>query len=211
MLFPQAQYEIEFRCRFNSDEEAYQILPFLKNSLNREYTWFDNYHGREVFESGQVLRVSGVSGALGVHDFLGWKGPDQGHFANLRREYNEETSGGILKSAIMAYFCHAQISYAAPEIGPALDKAGYIKFMSYTGHSLTGRDEALGINTKLMHCQVLRWPILVELEKIAASESEALEFQNQLEEICRNYNLGSRVVKEEPGRLLHQKTFGVEG
>jgi hypothetical protein len=37
MLFPQAQYEIEFRCQFDSDQEAFRYLPFLEASLKWEY------------------------------------------------------------------------------------------------------------------------------------------------------------------------------
>jgi hypothetical protein len=208
MLFPQAKYEIEFRCQFGSDEEAYRFLPFLKASLKLEYNWFDNYHGLEVFKSGQVLRASGVSGIHGERYFLGWKGPDKGRFANLRRELNEETTGRIENSVIMRHFCKTQTTYLPQEIEPALDEAGYTKFMSYQGHSLTGRYEALGVNTKLMHCQSIRWPIMVELEKIAAAQAEAREYQNQLEQICHDFKLESHLVKEEPGTLLYQKTFG---
>jgi hypothetical protein len=208
MLFPQAQFEIEFRCQFASDEEAFQFLPFLKASLTREYTWFDNYHGLEVYKAGQVLRASGVSGPAGKQSFLGWKGPENGAFANLRRELNEETTGGIANSAILQYFCKTPGAYLPEEIAPVLEKAGYAKFMSYAGHSLTGRDAALGINTKLMHCQAIRWPILVELEKIASSEAQAREAEKQLEQISKDYKLERQIVKEEPGTLLFQKTFG---
>jgi hypothetical protein len=210
MLFPQAQYEIEFRCQFTSDEEAYQVLPFLKASLKRAYTWFDNYHGLAVFQSGRVLRVSGVSGPQGRQYFLGWKGPDHGRFANFRREFNEETTGQIAHSAILRHFCQAKRAFTPPEIEPELDRAGYTQFMTYSGDSLTGRDEERGLNTKLMHCAILRWPIMVELEKIAATQAEALECQRQLEEISLRYNLERRLVKEEPGTLLYQKLFNRE-
>ena len=207
MLFPQAHYEIEFRCQFNNDAEAYRILPFLKASLNKEYTWFDNYHGMEVYQRGEVLRASGVDGVSGKRFFLGWKGPDQGRFANLRRELDEETTGGLVDSAILQQFCGVLKTWTADEVAPALERAGYLKFMHYEGHSLTGRDEKLGVNTKLMHCPVLKWPLLVELEKLANSESEARQCEKDLEAICRDYNLTQYLVKEEPGTLLYQATF----
>jgi hypothetical protein len=155
-----------------------------------------------------VLRASGVSGIHGKRYFLGWKGHDRGRFANLRREFNEETSGRIENSVIMRYICKTQKVYLPEEIEPALDLAGYTKFMSYQGHGLTGRYEALGVNTKLMHCQSIRWPILVELEIIAATQAEARKCQNQLERICHDFRLEDHLVKEEPGTLLYQKTFG---
>lgn len=207
MLFPQAQYEIEFRCRFTSDDEAYQFLPFLKNSFKLEYNWYDHYHGLEVYQSGQVLRAGGIFGESVRRSFLGWKGEDHGKFANLRREFNEETTGGIADSAILRHYCRTRGEFSAEEIEPELDRAGYTRFMSYQGDSLTGREETLELNTKLMHCEVLRWPILVELEKIAYSLAEAEECQKQLEQLCREYQLESRLVKEEPGTLLYQKAF----
>lgn len=207
MLFPQAHYEIEFRCQFKNDAEAYRILPFLKASLNKEYTWFDNYHGVEVYQRGEVLRASGVDGVNGKRFFLGWKGPDQGQFANIRRELDEETTGSIANSAIMQQFCDQRRTWTAEEISPALEQAGYHQFMSYQGHSLTGRDEKLGVNTKLMHCQVLKWPLLVELEKLADSASEARQCEKALEAICKEYKLAQYLVKEEPGTLLYQATF----
>jgi hypothetical protein len=208
LLFPKAQYEIEFRCQFSSVQEAYRVLPFLKASLKQEFSWFDHYHGLKVFQSGQVLRASGVSGTQGKRYFLGWKGPDHGHFTNLRREYNEETTGGIQHSAILHHFCKTSEAYTLDAVEPALENAGYPLFMSYEGHSLTGRLEALGVNTKLMHCAVLRWPILVEMEKISSTQAEAKECEKQLLMLSREYHLDSHLVKEEPGTLLYQKTFG---
>ena len=207
MLFPQAHYEIEFRCQFQNDQAAYKVLPFLKASFSKEYTWFDNYHGIEVYRRGEVLRASGVSGTAGKRFFLGWKGPDIGQFANIRRELDEETTGSIVNSSIMRQFCGLQKSWTTGEIALALEHAGYPKFMSYEGHSLTGRDEKLGINTKLMHCAFLKWPLLVELEKLADSENEARQCQKDLESICHDYKLTQYLVKEEPGTLLYQATF----
>jgi len=208
MIFPRAHYEIEFRCHFNSAEEAYKVLPFLKASLTKEYTWFDNYHGIEVYKRGEVLRASGVAGTGGKRFFLGWKGTDSGNFANIRRELDEETTLGIPNSAIMLQFCSLQKSWTAAEIAPALEQVGYRKFMSYEGHSLTGRDDKLGVNTKLMHCPIIKWPLLVELEKLADSEGEARQCEKDLEIICRDYHLAQYLVKEEPGTLLYQAKFG---
>jgi hypothetical protein len=207
MLFPQARYEIEFRCAFASDAEAYRILPFLKASFTREYTWFDNYHGLKVYKRGQVLRASGVDDHGHKRYFLGWKGPDTGTFANIRRELDVETTKGLAESPVMQHFCSLQQAWKAEEIEPTLEKAGYEKFMSYQGHSFVGRSEELGVNTKIMHCEILKYPLLVELEKLADSKAAALQCQHDLESIAKNYNLSPFLVKEEPGTLLYQATF----
>ncbi|HSW57414.1 MAG TPA: hypothetical protein VLH15_03355 [Dehalococcoidales bacterium] len=208
MLFPEAKYEIEFRCHFSSREESYQMLPFLKSSLGLEYDWFDSYHGLDIYRSGQVLRVGGILEKGYTRTFLGWKGEDSGSFANIRREYNEEVSGGVQESQIMRQFCQKAGAFRAEEIEPALDRAGYTQFMAYKGNSLVGRDASLGVNTKLMFCAILKWPVLVELEKIAGSLAEAQECQKELYRISRQFNLENHLVKEEPGTLLYQKTFG---
>jgi hypothetical protein len=208
MLFTKAQYEIEFRCRFESDQEACKVMPFLQPSFRREYTWFDNYHGLEFFRSGGVLRDSGVTDGSQRHFFLGWKGPDHGCFTNLRREYNEETTGSITNSAILRHFCRAYGTFTPDQVNKLLEHSGLTIFMTYSGHSLAGRDDMLGVNTKLMHCSVLRWPILVELEMLASSRVEAQHCQARLEQIKREYHLTEYLVKEEPGTLLYQREFG---
>ncbi len=206
--FPRAPYEIEFRCRFESDEEAYAAIPFLRSSLTRTVGWTDAYYGAEVFECGEVLRFSSVILDQAVRFYLSWKGPDLGSFANLRRELAEDATEGVAHSEILAVFADEPGPCAREEIVPALEGTGYDYFMSYAGESAVGRYEPLEINVKVMRCDALRWPLLVELEKLAATEDEAYRFERDLLGICRACGLEERLVEEEPGTLLFEKVFG---
>ncbi|HEX7475119.1 MAG TPA: hypothetical protein VF318_04065, partial [Dehalococcoidales bacterium] len=150
-MFENAAYEVEFRCRFGSDEEAYQVLPFLRDSLKREYAWTDTYYGLEIFKSGQVLRVSKSLSGGERRRFLGWKGKDTGVFANIRRELNEEISNGIDHSSILEWLSGEKRHYLFQEIVPELERLGHHRFMSYQGNNLAGKFESLGLNVKLMH------------------------------------------------------------
>jgi hypothetical protein len=208
LLFPQAHYEIEFRCHFASDAEAFQVLPFLKGSLQREYSWEDNYFGLDLYQSGQVLRSGFIAGRNEVRYHLGWKSPDSGSFANIRREVDEYFYREPVASAILAHFSREKRPYSAPEIAGALEKAGYDKFLSYSGDSLTGRDEKLEVNTKIMHCDLLRRPLLVELEKLADNPEQAAKCEKQLAELCREYGLAEWLVPEEPGTLAFEAFYG---
>jgi hypothetical protein len=207
MIFPDAVYEVEFRCQFRDKEEAYRVLPFLSNSLTREYSWTDAYYGLNIYQSGQVLRASSVSSAEETRYYLGWKGPDNGNFANIRREHNEEITHGISDSAIMKWLTGIKREYALQEIIPEIERHGYKCFMSYQGQNLNGRYESLGINVKLMNCDALRWPLLVEMEKIARTEAEARVFETDLTEISQRFQIQRYIVKEEPGTLLYEAVF----
>jgi hypothetical protein len=204
MIFPQAHFEVEFRCQFSNDEEAYQALPFLRESLKREYTWIDAYYGLEIFKSGQVLRAGETISEGKTRYLLGWKGPDTGTFANIRRELDEDITQGIKGSAIMEWLSGEKRAYLRQEVVPEMERMGFRRFMSYRGDNLAGRFEPLGINVKLMHCEILRWPLLVEMEKIAKTEAEAGDYEKELAAICREYRLEKQVVKEEPGTLLYE-------
>ena len=208
-MLEHAAYEIEFRCHFGSEDEAYQVLPFLPDSLKREYTWVDTYYGLEVFKSGQVLRVSESLSAGERRYFLGWKGPDTGTFANIRRELNEEMTGGITDSVIMEWLSGEKRHYQLPEIVPELERLGYHRFMSYSGNNLAGRFGSHSLNVKLMHCDVLKWPLLVELEKIAKTEAKARHAEIELKELCNLYGLSDYLVKAEPGMMLYEKVVGL--
>lgn len=60
MITQNALFEIEIRCHFGSDEEAYRVLPFLNSCLQNENTWVTTFYGIELFRSGQLLRASDV-------------------------------------------------------------------------------------------------------------------------------------------------------
>jgi hypothetical protein len=80
--------------------------------------------------------------------------------------------------------------------------------MSFSGKNTIGRYEPLDIGIKLMSCDQLKYPLMVEIEKIASTEKEARLCEKQLYEISNELNLQDRLVKEEPTHLLYEAVYG---
>ncbi len=203
-------FEIEFRCHFSNNDEAYKALPFLSSCLKGEKTWVDTFYGLGLFKSGQVLRISDVFIGDETRYYLGWKGPDIGKFANIRQELNEEVTNSITNSAIMEWIVGTQRPYTYHEIIQELEQLGHHRFMSYQGKNLVGRYEPFDIDVKLMTCPVLKWPLLVEVEKMTITEKEAIQCQQDLRELCSRFQLESSLIRKEPPSLLYAATFGHE-
>ena len=79
--------------------------------------------------------------------------------------------------------------------------------MSYQGKNLVGYYEPLDIYVKLMECPVLKWPLLVELEKKANTLEEAVKYERDLLELSQQFNIQDHLVKEEPSSLLYTEIF----
>ena len=93
------------------------------------------------------------------------------------------------------------------EITPELERSGYHRFMSFQGNSIDGYCEPLDIQVKLMNCPVLKWPLLVEIEKVAKTEEEAKEYEHYLQQLCPQLQLQQRLVSEEPPSMLYTQVF----
>ena len=91
-----------------------------------------------------------------------------------------------------------------------LERLGHHEFMSFRGKNVIGHYEPLGISVKLMSCPVLKWPLMVEIEKTADTEEEAKQCESELYELCGKLQLQDRLVREEPPLLLYVATFGGE-
>ncbi|MBU5677077.1 hypothetical protein KQI88_11710 [Alkaliphilus sp. MSJ-5] len=74
--------------------------------------------------------------------------------------------------------------------------------MSLSGTNITGHHEKLQIDFKLMKCSILKYPLLLEIEKSAETIEEALRQELVLEDFITKYKLESRIIKEEPPTLL---------
>jgi adenylate cyclase class IV len=204
MTNPQIPFEVEIRCHFDSPDEAYATLPFLKANLRQERGWTAAFYGLEFFQSGKLLRVAGDIYSNESRSFLGWKGPDTGKFANIRQEMDEEITCGITDSSILKTLGGRTSFAGKPEVVRELERLGFHRFMSFEGADLRGEHEPLGIGLKLMRCDALKWPLLVELEKMASTSEEAILAEKALFEISQQYNLQSRLLRDEPPTLLYQ-------
>jgi len=201
-------FEVEFRCHFDNPEEAYKKLPFLRTCLQREVSFVTRFLGLALFKSGQLLRMSEAVHQGEVRNYLGWKGPDTGTFANIRQEIDEDITSGFVISEIMRRLGSNKEMRTPVAVAQELELLGYGQFMSFTGKQITGYNEQNDVNVKLMTCPELRWPLLLELEKTARTEREAVQREIELRELSDKLHLRSRLVKEEPPSLLYAKLFG---
>ena len=200
--------EVEFRCRFNSVDEAYKVLPFLQPGLQRSCTWTTTIYGLELFHSGQLIRTAEIIIGNDHRSFIGWKGPDTGKFANIRLELDEEITQESTDSyVLMALGGRGNLSSLNGAIRE-LERLGHHPFMSFEGVDFIGYNELYDIKLKLMTCTKLKWPLLVEIEKTADSEEGASRCENELQELCRQFHLEERTAREEPPTLLYESIFG---
>ena len=202
-------YEVEIRCHFNDEDEAYSILPFLRSSLREEdrVSWVTRFYGLDLFHSGELLREAEVVRDGRVRRYLGWKGLDIGRYANIRLEIEEEFTDGLTDSAILGRLGGREGLIRRGDVIHELERLGHRQFMSFKGTEITGYDEALDIKTKIMSCPVLKWPLIVEMEKTADTEEEAYEREKELEKLASRFKIESRMLRQEPPTLLYIQLF----
>jgi adenylate cyclase class IV len=208
MLINNAPFEVEFRCHFDSPEKAYEVLPFLRSCLHRKFTWTGTFYGLELFQSGQLLRIAEVIEGEDKQCYVTWKGPDTGKFANIRQEIVENITAGITDSRVLGLLGGKEHLQDKNEVIRELERLGYHQFMSWSGIDVTGFYELDAINVKLMSCEILKWPWLVEIEKMASTKEEAARCERELHELSLQFRLQEYLVKEEPPSLLYEKVFG---
>jgi adenylate cyclase class IV len=203
-----APFEVEFRCHFNNPDDAYEALPFIHSCLRRRYKWQGTFYGREMFQTGQLLRISEVVEGERTRHYIGWKGQDKGRFANIRQEIDEDITDGIADSSILRLLGGIPDSRNKDDIIRELERLGHQAFMSWNGVDLSGFSKIHGVQVKLMYCEFIRWPWLVELEKMAATEEEVVRCEDELFTLCQRFRLQDNLVKEEPPSLLYARVFG---
>lgn len=182
-------------------------MPFLRSCSHREISWTTRFYGLTLFKSGQLLRASEVVNQGEMRHYIGWKGPDIGKFANIRQQVDEEITVGLVNSTIMRLLGAKEEILTLEAATKELERLGHHQFMSFGGSDLTGWEESLGLNVKLMTCNALKWPLLVELEMTAKTEEGAMGCELKLRELNNNLQLQSRLVREEPPSLLYAGLF----
>jgi hypothetical protein len=199
--------EVETRFRFNDQAEALEILPFIAACFNRNNRWTTVHFGADLFGKDLILRIGESYRETGNQLFLGWKGPDRGSFANVREELDEEITVGIAASQILTLMGGEPDQPSAGAVARELVRLGHEPFMEFTGENLFGFYEPLRLHLKLLYCPILAHPCLLEIEKTATGNAEALELERELLAFTRQHRLEDRVVREEPPTLL-SRTIG---
>ena len=200
-------YEVETRFHFKSEEEVYQNLPVLKSALDRKVQWETIHYGLEEFKKDIVIRVSHNQINGKQISALGYKEEDKGEKINIRKEYGAEITTGITDSQILDLL-GGEISLSTPEaVAAELKSLGHQPFMSFSGLSWLGTAEKLELDFKLMHCDDLAYPLLVEVESEAQTKAEIAEQKEKILNFIAQYDLEERIVTDEPPTLLYQEEF----
>lgn len=197
-------YEVETRVYFNSQEEAFNMLPFLKECLVNTVEWETSMYGTELFKSDKILRTSMTIINGITRYYIGYKEEDLGRFYNIRKELDEEITSGLNNSYILELLNGREHEISWENASHVFESLGHKKFMSFTGNSQLGRCEKLQIGLKLLYCSILRYPLLLEIEKSAQSLEEAFQKEQELKDFLTEYNLQYRALKEEPTTLLFE-------
>jgi hypothetical protein len=200
-------YEVETRLYFNSDTEAFNALPFLKENLKREVKWVTKTFGPDLFKTDNLLRASIVYINDSEKVYLGYKEPDIGKKCNIRLELDENITDGVDESEILKILASKEIKISPDTLIPILESLGHKEFMSFNGYNFSGYYSEQGIALKLMHCNTLEYPIMLELEKTANSLEEAYAKETELLQLIENYKLCDRIIRKEPPTLLYEKLF----
>jgi adenylate cyclase class IV len=201
-------YEVEIRYHFDSYDDACEKIPFLHKCLREKKTWQSKIYGLEIFKSGRLLRIGHILSGEKPGYYLCLKGHDTGNFANIRQETEEVVTDGITGSAVLKNLGGKENAGTHEEVVSELNGLGHTAFMSFEGEDTYGHYSHENIGVKLMSCLELKWPILVEFEKMAAGEKEAKKFEAELYSFHRKLGIEDRWVKEEPPTILYEKMFG---
>ena len=206
MCMVQNHFEVETRFWFTDKQEAMQALPFLTPCFTRSNTWHTVHYGAELYKRDVMLRINEACSDGATQMSLGWKSPDFGNFVNIREELEEDITGGIVNSTILAMF-EANFRAESPaDIVKELTKLGLPAFMEFSGANETGIYAPLELQLKWMHCSLLQYPWLLEIEKTAHNFEEAFFMEEELQRFSEKYQLTGREI-EEPTTLLYQACF----
>ncbi len=201
-------YEIEIRFQVATPAAAFARLPFLQESLGPEKSWSTAIFGKEIYNAGKLLRIGHVPPTGNRRTYLGYKEVDEGTFANIRREWGEEITGGVVASPILRGLGITDALPTPQAVHDRLVAAGHHPFMSFSGVDQQGYVPALRVHTKLMRCpQILGDAVMVELEQTATTKDAALRAEAALQQLAEEHNLTAELIRAEPPTLLHRATF----
>jgi hypothetical protein len=161
-------------------------------------------YGIDLYNSGKLLRTSSAKTNGITRFYWGYKEEDMGKFYNIRKELDEEITNGISDSYILQLINGTEQKVTKENVYSVLESLGHKQFMSFTGKNLTGRYERLQLELKLLSCSILRYPLMLEIEKSAKTLEEAFRKELELKEFLTEYKLESRALKEEPTTLLYE-------
>lgn len=200
-------YEVESRFHFKDEEEIFEKLPFIKDSLKTDLKWESLHYGHRLFKEDIVLRMSTVDYASSKMQSISYKEEDLGEKINVRREYSEIINEELLQSKIINILGGNRAVNSWSGITEELLELGHKKFMSFRGQSRVGHYGPLNLDIKIMYCSALRYPLLLELEKAASDIEDAKIKSRELWELIEEYELKDKMIIKEPPTLLYETIY----
>lgn len=194
--------ELELRFWLGPGESTQSIIRTSTIDYSARSGWRTNFFGKELFDQGELLRITETKGNDESGFWVTWKSRDIGHVANNRREIQKELRRGQRSVTLeVNHLGELQL----PEWSYFNDVSyigAYTKFMGFSGFSYHGVALDGLISIKEMHCDSISLPILVELES-EGNEVDEIAFIERVKSILPNPIL-KRIVKIEPPGLLYQ-------
>ena len=198
-------YEIETRFTFQDENEAFKTLPFIKNSFTRKITWQTYHYGIELFKKDIILRITKGQMEQREKIYLGYKNSDcSTSKLNIRKEYEEDITNGVDNSCIMQKIKGNLQHTDLNSIEKELAKLNHKLFMFFFGKSTLGFYEKLNFKLKLMTCDCLEYPFMLEIERETEREQDIKKHEKDILNFVEKYNLGNRLVSKEPPTLLFE-------
>ncbi|MFW6022648.1 MAG: hypothetical protein ACOCQW_03940 [Halanaerobiaceae bacterium] len=197
-------YEVETRFSFNNQEEIYRKFPFLNSCFDKNIIWETTHYGKELHKKDIVLRLSNSEINNKKIYSLGYKEPDFGEVLNIRKEYTEIVNDGVQNSKILNILNGNITLDNFIQVEEELVRLGYEPFMSFAGTSYIGAYKPLNMDFKMMFCDSLKYPLLLEVEKEACNEKEIRSCKKEIFDFIDKYNLRSKLIGKEPPTLLYE-------
>lgn len=207
MIIIKSIFEVESRFKFKNIEEIFKLVPFTENALEQKVIWEAAHYGLRLFKEDIILRLSSTEFNKNSVESIAYKEADLGRKINVRREYSEIITDDFKESQIVNILGGRTNLKNRSQIIKELEHLGHREFMSFNGESYVGRYEPLNIEIKIMYCNQLKYPLLLEIEKAAVDIKDAQLKSRELLELIEEYRLEQRIITKEPPTLLFESKF----
>jgi len=200
-------YEVETRFYFKNEAEVYKLLPFVKDSFQKNIIWETWHFGENLHKEDIILRLNkSIVNNNKIYYMLCFKEKDisESNLINIRKEYEEDISDGFI-SNIYANNLKGECTLLNKDnVMLKLSILGYSEFMSFSGRSLIGFLDDWKLSIKLMFCKFIEFPVILEIEREAKTKNDISQLIYELMEFSNKYNLINRIVNDEPPTLLYK-------
>jgi hypothetical protein len=201
-------YEVETRFHFKDKDEVFSFLPDFRTSFTKSINWETWHYGKHLFHKDIILRIGKSIDSQGDYFSLGYKEKDiSQNIINIRKELNENIDQPIYSKIYSDILKGNKLIISKDNIFKKLFALGYSEFMYFKGNSLLGYNDKYKIDIKLMFCNDIKYPVLLEIEKTTPYRDDVLKLSNELLNFSYTHKLNDFMLKEEPPKLLFDAIY----